>query len=434
MRIFAVKSHRAVIAVILAAAIPRLIVLGVERGNILSAYTEKSDDFAQTFVASGTFGFIPGHPSAYTQPLYGFFLVPLYWLFGRHWLVVGLAQTAVAAGTALIVYAIGRRVAPRLALLAAIVATLNPYLIWHDVHVNREITDQIVLAGIVLTTLLAVERRSPRWAGVTGLLLGLAILGNSRLAVLPVVIAAFLVWRLPRGRVAAVVLVVVGTLVFVTPWVVRNDVQVGCFAITTDGRALWKANNAATYETLASGRWIDSVPQKNLPMSPEFAAAEWTENHRYFPIDECAQMRTFEHLTFVFWRHHPGEKAKLMGQAVVLLWDPRAHETQTRSGSGTWRDTARRVVEPVYMIPLYVLAVAGLFFAPTGFAVLAVLLLAYNTAAAMLFAGTTRYRVAFDFLVVLLASAAVERALSSARYRRATPSAAASAENEATAR
>ena len=160
MRIFAAKSQYALLAVGLAAAIPRLIVLAVERGSILSAYTEKSDDFARTFVASGTFGFIPGVPSADTQPLYGYFLIPLYWLFGRHWLVVGLAQIAVATATALLVYAIACRLVPRLAALAAIVATLNPYLIWHDVHVNREITDQIVLAGIVLATLLAAERRS----------------------------------------------------------------------------------------------------------------------------------------------------------------------------------------------------------------------------------------------------------------------------------
>lgn len=433
--IVAAKRNSAAIVVVLAAALPRLVVLAAERGNILSAYTEKSDDFARTFVASGTFGFIPGHPSAYTQPLYGFFLIPLYWIFGRHWVVVGVAQTAVAVGTALIVYGIARRVAPRIAAPAAIVATLNPYLIWHDVHVNREITDQIVLAGVVLTTLLAVDRRSLRWAAAAGLLLGLAILGNSRLALLPLVIAAFLAWRLPYGRVAAVLLVAAGTLVFVTPWVVRNKVDVGCFAITTDGRALWKANNASTYATLAAGQWIDEVPQpKSFPLSPEFAAAEWTENHRYVPVNECAQMRKFEHLTFVFWRKHPGEKAKLMGQAVELLWDPRSHETQTRSGKGTWRDTARSVVEPVYMIPLYALAIAGLFFAPTAFAVLAAAILAYNTGAAMVFAGTTRYRVAFDFLVVLLASAAVERAFSTWRYRRATPSAAASAENEASAR
>ena len=138
-----------------------LVVLLVERGNILTAYTEKSDTFASTFVSSGTFGFLPGHPSGSTQPLYAGFLIPIYWAFGRSWLAVGILQTAVAAATALLVYTIGSRFAPRAAALVAVIATLNPYLIWHDVHVNREILDQAVLAALVLAILVAVERPSP---------------------------------------------------------------------------------------------------------------------------------------------------------------------------------------------------------------------------------------------------------------------------------
>ncbi len=430
MRIFAANRVPAWLVVALLAALPRLAVLAAERGKILSAYTEKSDDFARTFVASGTFGFIPHHPSAYTQPLYSFLLIPFYWAFGRTWPVVGIAQTALAAGTAVLVYFIGRRIAPRLAALAAIVATLNPYLIWHDVHVNREIVDQFALAGIVLSTLVTVERRSVRFAAVTGGLTGLAVLGNSRLLAVPFVVAAYLVWRLREQRVLAAVLVVGASAVVLAPWVIRNDAQVGCAAITTDGRALWKANNAATYATLAAGKWIDDVPQPaSFPPTPEFAADSFKENGALIRIDECAQMRKFQHLTYVFWREHPGEKAKLMGQAVELLWDPRSHETQGRSGKGTWRDTARRLGEPLYVIPIYVLAAVGLFFAPQAFAALAALLLAYNTLAAMVFAGTTRYRVPFDFLLVLLAAAAAERLLNSSRYTRATPSAAAAAEN-----
>src|ERR671938_278730 len=91
------------------AVVSRLAVLLHERGDITPAYVDKSDDFARTFLADGTYGFIPGHPSAYTQPLYGFFLVPLYWIFGRSWLTVGFAQIVVAAATALLVYEIGRR-------------------------------------------------------------------------------------------------------------------------------------------------------------------------------------------------------------------------------------------------------------------------------------------------------------------------------------
>src|SRR3989442_8721204 len=137
-------------AVIAAAAIlPRLAVLLYERGHITAAYVDKGSDFARTFLASGTYGFIPGRPSAYTQPLYGFFLVPLYWIFGRSWIVVGLAQTAVAIATALLVYEIGRRfVSRRAGLIAAAVATLHPYLVWHDVHMNREILDGLLAAAV----------------------------------------------------------------------------------------------------------------------------------------------------------------------------------------------------------------------------------------------------------------------------------------------
>ena len=47
--------------------------------------------------------------------------------------------------------------------------------------------------------------------------------------------------------------------------------------------------------------------------------------------------------------------------------------------------------------------------------------------------GTTRYRVPFDFLLALLAASTAERLLSAWRYRSATRSAAASAENDSTA-
>ncbi len=431
MRIFAATPRRTVALVAAAAVLPRLVVLFAERGAILTAYTEKSDDFARIFVSYGTFGFAPGVPSADTQPLYGYFLIPLYWIFGRRWPVVGLAQIALATATALLVYAIGRRVAPRLAALAAIVATLNPYLIWHDVHVNREIVDQVVLAGLVLCLLAAIARRSLALVALAGALSGLAILGNTRLAALPLVLAAYVAWRLPARRLVAVAALVAASAIVVAPWVVRNRVQVGCFALTTDGRALWKANNVNTYRVLAHGGWIDDVPPlAGAPKyTPEYEWDFWRLDHRIVRVNECAQMTLYEHATFRFWRHHPGEKARLMAQATELLWDPRAHETQTRSGKGTWRDTARRVGEPIYMIPIYALAIAGLFFAPRGFAMLAVLLEAYNTIAAMLFAGTTRYRVAFDFLLVLLAAAAVERLWRRVRYRASIRSAVPAAEN-----
>jgi len=409
------------------------VVLGVERGSILASFTEKSDDFARTFVKSGTYGFVPGVPSAYTQPLYGWFLVPLYWILGRHWLVVGLAQIAVATATALVVLVIGRRfLGPRPGLLAAVAATLNPYLVWHDVHVNREIVDQLAAAALFLLVLLAAERGTAALAAAAGLAGGAAVLGNSRLTALPLVLAVYLGWRRrDRALVLAVSLVAV-TLLTVTPWLVRNRVQVGCFTITTDAHALWKANNEHTYATLAAGKWIDDVPP--LPgapkLTPEYERDIYAQTGRIVKVNECSQMRLYEHATFRFWRHHPGEKAKLMAQATRMLWQPE----QTRTEGGPHSSTARAWSEALWTIPVYVLALAGLFVVPTPLAALALVFLVYNTAAAWLFAGATRYRVSFDFVLALLAAAAVDRALRSPRYTASTPSAAASSENDSSAR
>jgi Dolichyl-phosphate-mannose-protein mannosyltransferase len=402
-------------AIAAAAIVPRLVVLVHERNDLLTAFTDKSDDFAQTFVHSGTFGFIPGEPSAYTQPLYGFFLVPIYWIFGREWLSVGIAQIGVATATAFLVYAIGAHVmSQRAGTLAAVAATLNPYLVWHDVHLNREILDQLLAAGLVLTTLLAAERRSVAWAAVAGAIGGLAVLGNVRLALLPVVVAVYLLVR--SGWSWAPVAVVAAAAVAVSPWVVRNRVQIGCFALTTDGRALWKANNAQTYGVLASGGWIDDVrdpPGHPFP-NPEEARDIYRQSGRKIHVDECANESYYQHKAWVFVRDHPGEKAKLAGQAVRMEWDPRTTASATDSGKGFLRTWA----QPLYMSVLFALGLVGVFVAPRPFVALALVVLAYQTLAAMVFVGATRYRVSTDFLVVLLAAGAVEWALTRRGRRR----------------
>jgi hypothetical protein len=396
-----------------AAIVPRLAVLLRERGDILTAFTDKSDDFAQTFVHHGTFGFIPGEPSAYTQPLYGFFLVPVYWIFGRTWWAVGAAQIAVATATALLVYAIGARVLSRRAgTFAAVVSTLSPYLVWHDVHLNREVLDQLVAAALVLTAIVAADRRSLAWATGAGVISGIAVLGNVRLALVPVLVAAYLVVR--NGWGWAPVAVVAAAAVAVAPWVVRNRVQLGCFALTTDGRALWKANNLQTYDLLAAGKWIDDVkdpPGHPFP-NPEEARDIYRQSGRKIHVDECANESYYQHKAWLFVRDHPGAKAKLAGQAVRMEWDPRTTASATDSGSGVIRGWA----QPLYTAALYALALIGIAVGPRRFVGLAVAVLAYQTLAAIVFVGATRYRVATDFLLALLAGAAFEWIL---RRRRA---------------
>jgi hypothetical protein len=412
------KRSTAAVLVVVAAAVPRLIALMHERDTILTEFVDKSDRFATTLVDHGTFGFQPGVPSAYTQPLYGWFLAGIYLPFGRSWLAVGIAQVVVAVATALVVLEIGARLrSVGVGLVAALITTLHPYVIWHDIHLNRELLDGFMLAVLALTALAADERRSLPLAAATGAVAGLAILGNARLVLLPVALAVYVAWRTPVGHALTAAALVVGVAALVvTPWVVRNKVQVGCYAITTDARALWKANNENTRAVLDRGGWIDDVPE--LPGAPPWPelAADLTLAGKPTSVDECAQMRLYRHAVVDFWREHPGQKALLAVQATRMLWSPVPRESDA-SGSGAAR-LARKTVEPAFVIALYVLALAGVFLAPPHFVGLAALMLAYNTLAAMVFAGTARYRAPWDFLLALLAAFALAWAWERVQRRR----------------
>jgi len=417
----------AALLVVAAAALPRLLALAIEREQILEAYVEKSDVFARTLVSSGTFGFLPGVPSAYTQPLYAWFLAGLYWPVDRSWAVVGLAQVLVAVVTALLVLAIGTHLASvRTGVLAALVATLHPYLVWHDIHVNREILDGLLAAAIVLLALLAYERRSLPLALGLGAVTGLAILSNARLLLLPLVLAPYVAWRVrPAGRaIAAAALVVVGAALVTAPWVVRNKVVIGCATITTDTRALWKANNPATYDVLARGGWIDDVPDlPGVPPWPEKAAGISVAAAK--AVDECAQSSFYRDEVFDFWREHPGEKARLAVQAVGMLWSPFLSVTADDAAQQGASDLAQRTVEPAFVLMLYAFALWGAFLAPRRFVALAALLLGFNTLMAMVFAGTVRYRAPWDFVLALLAAFALERAWELLLRKRRSPPASA---------
>jgi len=408
-----VTRRRAYALVAAVCALPRLAIVFYERGAILENM-EKSSTMAHLYLKTGTFGYVPGHPSAYTQPLYGWFLIVVYWFFGERWWSVGITQTLVAVATSLLVVEIGRRFLPlRYAVLGALIATLQPYLIWHDVHGNREILDQLLGAATFLLALIAGSRRSLALGAALGLVSGVAVLSNARLVVLPVILAGYLLWR-RSGWLAALAVPALAALAL-APWVVRNKVEVGCFAITTDGRSLWKANNPNTYATLAKGGWIDQVP--DIPQrdvrhvaarweTSEDAGAIYAESGRIIDVPECYQEHYYEHLVFQFWEHHPGAKLKLMVQATGMLWSP---EVGVEGAQTAGLDPLRSRVEPIWVVPVYLLAFVGLFYVPAAVRALALIFVGYETLAAWVFAGTTRYRVAWDFVLALLVAAALAR-------------------------
>ena len=234
-------AARAYAALAAVCVVPRLAILLHERGSITATFTEKSDTFAQTFVQHGTFGFIPGEPSAYTQPLYGWFLIPVYWIFGRSWLSIGLAQIALA----IVDRAARLRDRPpraRPARRSRRRRDRDAEPVPRLARRARQPRDR--RPGLRRGARAADARRrrarpTKRLAFLLGVVTGLAMLGNTRLVFIPVLVRGYLVWRLPRTRATALIaaLVLAGAAVAVAPWLVRNKANVGCWALTTDGRA-----------------------------------------------------------------------------------------------------------------------------------------------------------------------------------------------------
>ena len=229
------------------------------------------------------------------------------------------------------------------------------------------------------------------------------------MTLLPIAVGAlFLVywrWSMRTAIVLGTMLVVCA--VVLAPWVIRNRVQVGCYALTTDSRALWEANNPLTLHTLQHDLWIDNVPapQRSRRARRTRAALSPPRAHR-----ECGRVRPGQLLPgqgAAFLGRHPGEKGRLAAQASLMLWNPVVSPPPTRSDAAVGRLTDLR--DAANRSTSGSCSCSRLRAVPRAAALCGSrpLLLAYQWLFAAIFVGATRYRVPWDFVAALLASAAL---------------------------
>ena len=336
-------------------------------------------------------------------------------------------QILVAVATSICVLETGRRfLSLRIGLLAAVIATLPA--LPRVARPAREPRDPRPAdrGGDVRPD---AARGEPALLGLDGgrglgVVVGLGVLSNARLTVLPLVLGAFVLWRGAGWAVAIAVPLV--ALVTVSPWVIRNKVELGCFAITTDGRALWKANNVNTYRTLANGLWLDQVPDMSAAAREADPAdvgdagdrrGRMAQNHVVIDVPDA-----------------PPAVGLRASRLPVLDPPPRREGPARRTGDGDALEPAgrnrrrprerRRQPPEVGRAALHGAPVPArdrrpLLRAELAVRVLAIIFLLYETAAAWVFAGTTRYRVPWDFVLALLAAAAIDRGWTWFRGRRA---------------
>lgn len=246
----------ALVAIVLLALAARLAVL-VPR---LDAPPDDPDNYlplAATLAAGRGF-LIHDRPTAYRPPLYPLVLAPLVATLPPDRLLqgVGVLHLALGAATVVLTHRAARRwgLSSAQSLLAALIVALDPVLVVQSRSVMTETMAAFLTAGCLAAT--ATGTRRAAFAG--GLVFGLgglcrpSTLSGAVLAALGALVGPP---RDRRGRLVRAALLVLGTVLPLIPWAVRNAVLLGepVWTTTHGGYTLALANNPVYYRDVLDG-------------------------------------------------------------------------------------------------------------------------------------------------------------------------------------
>jgi len=319
----------------------------------------------QGYVFTLPFEFV--HATAIRPPLYPTVIAGAFRLFGVH---VGVAQgvNIVAGSLAAVLGAlIAQRVSgPRAGLCAGLVLALYPPLIANDVTV---LVESIAVLLLFATVLLLLDGRT----ALAGVALGLLMLDRASAQWFVVVLAAWVLWRSGWRHTLRMVVIV---LVVISPWVVRNGVQVGGpVLVATNG---FNLNATYSNEARDSNGFVDAYFDSRFAKLRLQAADE-------VDLDAQLRKRALHDL-----RAHPSEVFRVARQNVEQWFELRPGRNRDPE-----KLDGRNLGVRDWTLPLfYVVTVAGLF----------ALVRARRSAAAQLLGLTAAY-----FTAVSLATIAVPR-------------------------
>jgi len=333
-----------------------------------------------------------GRPTAEHPPLH-ILLIALVDLFGGHsFLSQRLALCVVGTGTVVLVGLAGRLLGgERLGLIAAGVAAVYPMLWLADGSLMSETTYAFFITAALLCALAYRRAPSPARAAGLGALIALAALTRGEGLALLVLLALPLAW----GRWRHLAAVAAAAVVVLAPWTIRNLTTFDKpFLISTNSQGIWAgANCHQTYYTDQIGAWVFSC------YGPRPAG------------DESEQTVVYRDRGLRYLRHHTSRLPLVAAARLGRLWDvykPWSQGTFFSALEGR-RPRATHLGLVVYwaLLPLALAGALLLRGRRRGLWVLLAPLLMVTLVGVTTY-GTTRFRMAAEPSIVLLAAVALE--------------------------
>jgi hypothetical protein len=286
----------------------------------------------------------------------------------------------------------------RLGLTAAGIAAIYPMLWLADGSLMSETTYAFFVVCVLICALAYRRAPSTRLAVALGALVALAGLTRGEGLALLVFLAVPLTWRRRRHLGAAVV----AALVVLAPWTIRNLTTFDKpFLISTNSQAIWAgANCHQTYYTDQIGAWVFRC------YGPRPAG------------DESEQAVVYRDRGLRYLRDHTGRLPVVVAARLGRLWDVYRPWTQGTFFSATEgrqpRATHWGLVVYWILLPL---AFAGAVLLRRRGRDLWILLapVAMVTLVGLTTYGTTRFRMAAEPSIVLLAAVSLDAAVARMR-------------------
>ena len=254
----------------------------------------------------------PGEPTAFWPPGYPFALAAVFWVFGVSVTVAQVQNAVLGAAAIPFVYAIGARIFGRGPGLfaAGVYAVLPNAISGIPVLFPEPLFTLVFVAALWLLVSFPLTERG-RWLPLLGFgaLTGMAILTRGQGALLMPVAALYWLqangWR-PAARATA--LAIVAAVAIITPWTVRNAVEMDAFIpVSTNSGAALRVGHAP--DSIGTTRWTDDVID-GFRMEESLYRPDW----------EVKGYREYTRLAIDYALTHPRREVQLSGWKIYHLY------------------------------------------------------------------------------------------------------------------
>ncbi len=301
------KPNRILLLLLMLGLAVRVVILTfVDEVGIRNVDERHYFQLASNILSGWGFAWGPEKPTSIRPPLYPAFLAATWFVTGYKSLnVIRVLQIVISLFTVLLVYQLGRRIfSERVALIAAGMFCFYPSFIAFNYLILTEVLFTVLLMLFLLGYVYLLQTENPYIALATGIVLGLTALTRSILWPFPVILAPLAFLSLKgrfRQRILLVGAVLLGYVLVIAPWAVRNTEIQGVLTIVNSmgGLTLLMGNYEHTplerawdAQTLHGDKSIFVNLQREHPESHQ-----WTEGQK----EKWAQKEAFR-----FMLDHPG--------------------------------------------------------------------------------------------------------------------------------